>query len=197
MLRSLAPGDEASYVGAMIHDLPVGRALRRYRRLTGVKQSVIAEALNVTQASVSRWESGAHEPEAVHRERIVAMIAARADNDADAALRRLIETSTLPVHLVCDATHRLLAASPARRAIWGREGDAFLGRSLWRFASPEIIAAEESLACRGWYERPFQRLRFSTGHNGSEVVPVLPSLMQWETVPLAGGRIGRITTTLA
>ena len=171
--------------------------MRRYRRLNGVKQSHVADLLEVTQATVSRWESGAHEPEAAHRDRIVAMIAARADNDGDAALRRLIETSTLPVHLVCDTTHRLLAASPARKAQWGGAGDALLGRSLWRFASAEIIAAEESLARRGWSERPFQRLRFSTGHNGSDEVPVLPSLMQWETVPLADGLIGRITTTLA
>jgi transcriptional regulator with XRE-family HTH domain len=181
----------------VLHDLPVARALRRFRRLNGVKQSHIAEMLDVTQATVSRWESGAHEPEPDHRDRILSMIAARAGNDADAALKRLIETSILPVHLVCDATHRLLAASPLRTAMWGQKADAFLGQSLWRFASPEIVEAEESLATRGWYERPFQRLRFSTGHNGSDLVPVLPSVMQWESIPLADGLIGRITTTLA
>jgi transcriptional regulator with XRE-family HTH domain len=180
----------------MLHDLPVGKSLRRYRRLSGVKQGVIADALNVTQATVSRWESGAHEPETRHRDRILSLIAARVGNDADAALKRLIETSTMPVHLVCDATHRLLAASPARTATWGRSADVFLGRSLWRFASPEIIEAEESLGGLGWHERPFQRLRFSTGHNGSKLLPVLPSIMQWETVALADGRVGRITTTI-
>lgn len=181
----------------MLHDLPVGRALRRFRILNGIKQSHVAEHLAVTQASVSRWESGAHAPEPAMRERILAMIAANAGNDADAALKRLIETSSAPVHLVCDATHRLLAASPARTEAWAAGADAFLNRSLWSFASPEIIAAEESLADRGWYDRPFQRLEFHTGHNGSAVVAVLPSLMRWETVPLADGRIGRITTTIA
>ena len=181
----------------MLHDLPVGRALRRFRRLNGIKQNHAAERLAVSQATVSRWESGAHEPEADHRERIVGMIAANAGNDADAALKRLIETSMLPVHLVCDATHRLLAASPARTKTWGAKAESFIGQSLWRFASPEIVVAEEGLASRGWYESPFQRLRFRTGHNGSDLIAVLPSMMQWETVPLADGRTGRITTTLA
>lgn len=181
----------------MLHDLPVGRALRRFRILNGIKQGHVAEHLAVTQASVSRWESGMHEPDAAIRERILAMIAANAGNDADAALKRLVETSSVPVHLVCDATHRLLAASPARAMAWADSADSFLNRSLWAFASPEIVAAEEGLADRGWYDRPFQRLEFHTGHNGSVVIAVLPGTMRWETVPLADGRIGRITTTIA
>lgn len=180
----------------MISDLPVGRALRRFRRLNGIKQGHAAELLGVSQGSVSRWESGAHEPEARHRDRVVEMIAALANNDADAALRRLVSSSTLAVHLVCDATHRLLAASPSRTASWGTRADDFLGQTLWPFASPEIVAAEASLRDRGWFERPCQRVRFRTGANGSDVVAVQPSLMQWETMPLSDGRTGRLTTTI-
>jgi transcriptional regulator with XRE-family HTH domain len=185
------------YDGPMIADLPVGRALRRFRRLNGIKQGHVAELLGVSQGSVSRWESGTHEPEAWQRDRIVEFIAAHAGNDADVALKRLVTSSTLPVHLVCDATHRLLAASPARAAQWRADPDALLGQSLWRFASPEIVTAEESLTDRGWFDRPCQQLRFTTGSNGSEEIPVRPSLMQWETIPLADGRTGRLTTTLA
>lgn len=180
----------------MIPDLPVGRALRRFRRLNGIKQGHVAELLDVSQGSVSRWESGAHEPETCHRDRIVAMIAANANNDADAALRRLVSSSTLAVHLVCDATHRLLAASPSRVASWATSEDKYLGQSLWRFASPEIVVAEAGLRDHGWFERPCQRLQFETGSNDSDIVIVHPSLMQWETVPLSDGRIGRLTTTI-
>ena len=188
---------EGTYFPAMLHDLPVGRALRRFRILNGIKQGHVAERLAVTQASVSRWESGTHAPEAAMRERILAMIAANAGNDADVALKRLVESSSAPVHLVCDATHRLLAASPSRAKAWADSADSFLNRSLWSFASPEIVAAEAGLADRGWYDRPFQRLEFHTGHNGCAVIAVLPSMLRWETVPLADGRIGRITTTIA
>lgn len=177
-------------------DLPVGRALRRFRRLNSIKQGHVADLLGVSQGSVSRWESGTHEPEAHYRDRIIDMIAAQANNEADAALKRLVGSSMLAVHLVCDATHRLLAASPSRVASWRAGADAYLGQSLWRFASPEIMAAEAGLRDRGWFERPCQRIRFNTGANDSDIVVVRPSLMQWETVPLADGRIGRLTTTI-
>lgn len=180
----------------MLHDLPVGRALRRFRRLNGIKQGHIAELLAVSQAAVSRWESGIHEPEAHQRARILDLIAANASNDSDAMLKRLVEASTLPVHLVCDATHNLLAASPGRTRSWSGGADAFRGQSLWRFASPEIVAAQDGLADRGWFERPFQQFQFETGHNGSDVVTVLPGTLLWETIPLADGRTGRISTTL-
>lgn len=179
----------------MILDLPVGRALRRFRVFNGIKQGHVAELLGVSQGSVSRWESGEHEPEALHRDRVFELIAAGATNDADAALRRLVSSSTTEVHLVCDATHRLLAASPSRLANWAADANDYMERSLWPFASPEIMAAEAGLRDRGWFERPCQVLRFDTGPNGSELFAVRPSLMQWETIPLAEGRIGRLTTT--
>lgn len=184
------------YNRRVLHDIPIGRALRRFRRLNAIKQSHAAEFFKVSQATISRWESGAQEPEAKHREAIAAMVAAHSGNAADAALKRLIETSSLPVHMVCDATHRLLAASPSRVASWGANADAFFGKSLWRFASREIISAEASLAALGWYEQPFKQLRFRTGENESDIIKVEPSVMLWETVPLADGRVGRITTTV-
>ncbi|WP_442681149.1 helix-turn-helix domain-containing protein [Sphingomonas sp. ASY06-1R] len=181
----------------MVHDLPIGRALLRFRRLNGIKQGHIAEVLRVSQGSVSRWENGTHAPDEDHRCRIAALIAAHADNDGDAALKRLITSSTLAVHLVCDATHVLLAASPSRAANFKGGADAHIGTSLWRYASPEILEAEAMLADSGWFERPFQACSFLTGANGSEDVPVRPSLVRWETVPLADGRVGRVTTTLS
>lgn len=161
-----------------------------------MKQGHAAELLQVSQGTVSRWESGDLHPEAHHRARIEGLIRANANSDADAALKRLILTSSEAVHLVCDSTHELLAASPARAASWRVDASLYVGKSLWRFASDEIAQAELSLEGLGWFERPFQRFRFRTGGNGSDEIPVYPSLMLWETLPLADGRVGRLTTTL-
>ncbi len=180
----------------MIHDLPIGRALRRFRRLNGIKQGHFAELLAVSQGSVSRWESGTHEPDALHREKIAALIAAHTGDDTDAALKTLVETSSQAVHLICDATHRLLAASPTRAASWNAGIRDYVGTSLWRFASREIIIAEDGLGAAGWFERPFQTVDFDTGGNGSAEIPVCPGRMRWETIPLSGGRTGRLTTTI-
>ena len=180
----------------MMTDLPIGLALRRFRRLNMVKQSAVAERLGVSQGCVSRWESGVHGPDPAQRERIVALISASIGNDGDSALRRLVESSRLPVHLICDSTHRLLAASRSRAASWRVDVSELVGRSLWPFASPEIEAAEAGLFGSGWFERPYQRLELRTCGNGRSDVPVPPSRMLWETLPLADGRVGRLTTTI-
>jgi transcriptional regulator with XRE-family HTH domain len=174
----------------------LGRNLRRFRRLQSIKQSHMAELLGVSQGSVSRWESGQHIPDDAALQRIEALIAARADSRGDAALKRLILSSPLRIHLVCDATHRLLAVSPGRAAAWRADIGAHLGTSLWRHASPEIIEAEGGLAARGWFERPFQTCRFHTGANTSQTIVITPGVMEWESIPLADGRVGRLTTAI-
>lgn len=183
-----------------IHDfmdaVAVGRSLRGFRRLQGIKQSHLADLLGVAQGSVSRWESGTHAPDVAMQVRIETLIAARADGHGDAALKRLIATSSLRIHLVCDATHQLLAVSPARAKAWRTDAGSHIGTSLWRYASPEIIAAEEGLAKRGWFEQPFQCLRFRTGPNASTTIVISAGLMEWENISLADGRIGRLTTAL-
>jgi transcriptional regulator with XRE-family HTH domain len=180
----------------MVRDLPIGFALRRFRRLNTVKQSAIAEMLGVSQGCVSRWESGEHRPNARQRETIIQLICASAGDDQDAGLKRLVEASHRPVHLICDATHRLLAASRSRAISWQTDLSELIGTSLWPFASPEIAAAEAKLCECGWYERPYRTLELRTGGNGRSDVPVLPGRILWETLPLADGRVGRLTTTL-
>jgi transcriptional regulator with XRE-family HTH domain len=161
-----------------------------------VKQAAVAEMLGVTQGSVSRWESGTHQPDAAQKDRIVYLISASAGNDRDAALKRLVECSERPVHLICDSSHRLLAASRSRAASWRVDLSDLIGRSLWPFASPEIAAAEAGLFESGWFERPYQNLELRTESNGRSDVAVPPSRILWETVPLADGRVGRLTTTI-
>ena len=173
------------------------RVLKRLRSVRGIKQSHLAEILGVDQATVSRWERGTARPGAAAHARLERLLCAPADPAADRALKRLVETSPDPVHLVCDVTHRLLAASPSREAEWSAPAAAFLGTPLFRYASEAIRTHEARLADLGWYESLAPRLVFRTGANLSDEIRILPSRMMWERLALADGSIARLVTTLA
>ncbi len=173
-----------------------GPALRRWRRLRGVKQSHAAELLGVTQATLSRWERGRHPiPASAHR-KLADLLAAPLDSAGDAALRRLVETSILPVHLICDLSHRLLAASAPRLAEWRADEADLRGRSLWGYATDEIRAAEGQLGTLGWYDDGAARLSFWTGPNESPVVPIDPGILIWERLQLSDGTLARLVTSM-
>ncbi|HLG47550.1 MAG TPA: helix-turn-helix transcriptional regulator [Reyranella sp.] len=173
-----------------------GRALRRWRRLRGVKQSHAAELFGVTQATLSRWERGHHRlPDAAAR-KLTALLAAPLDSSADAGLRRLVESSALPVHLICDLTHRLLAASPRRVAEWTAGASDLRGTSLWRFATEEIQRAESRLGDVGWYDEGTTELRFWTSDNHHPMVRIVPGILVWERLTLSDGTLARLVTTV-
>jgi transcriptional regulator with XRE-family HTH domain len=174
----------------------LGRAIRRLRVLRAIKQSDLAERAGVTQATVSRWERGTHSPTAEQAAHVLALLAARLDGGADRALRRLVESSPWKVHLVCDTTHRLLAVSPARTAEWTHGAADVMGRSLWRFATPQIQAAEAALAEIGWHERLDAAVIAWTDGNGRSDYRILPGTMMWEAVLLSDGTRARLCTSL-
>ena len=173
-----------------------GRALRRWRRLRGVKQSHAAELFGVTQETLSRWERGYHRlPDAAAR-KLTKLLAAPLDSSADAGLRRLVESSALPVHLICDLTHRLLAASPQRFAEWTADASDLRGTSLWRFATDEIQQAESRLGDLGWYDERTTELRFWTSDNHDPMVRIVPGILVWERLTLSDGTLARLVTTV-
>jgi transcriptional regulator with XRE-family HTH domain len=172
------------------------RALRRWRRLRGIKQSHAAELLGVTQATLSRWERGHHQLSDAAMGKLSCLLAAPLDSAADAGLKQLVESSTLAVHLVCDLSHRLLAASPARYAEWSADAAQLLGTSLWRYASEEIRLAESRLADLGWYENGAARLSFWTGANDDPVVRIRPGILVWDRLQLSDGTLARLATSV-
>lgn len=174
-----------------------GRALGRWRRLRGVKQSHAAELFGVTQATLSRWERGRHRLPDAARRKLGRLLAAPLDSAGDAGVRRLVESSALPVHLICDLTHRLLAASPARFAEWTADVAELRGTSLWRFASDEIQQAEGRLGELGWYDEGTTDLRFWTGANHDPLVPIVPGVLVWERLTLSDGTVARLVTSVA
>jgi transcriptional regulator with XRE-family HTH domain len=174
-----------------------GPALRRLRLLRGIKQEHLAELLGVSQATVSRWERGGLSLSPDHLWKIEGIFLSAPAPESDAALKRLVEDSCRKVHLICDRTHRLLAASNARQAEWNAALETFLGKPLLSYASPEIIEAEQSLDAIGWREGHVQALTVETGPNDSMLLPILPGRMLWERIMLADGSTGRLVTTTA
>jgi transcriptional regulator with XRE-family HTH domain len=174
-----------------------GIALRRWRLLHRVKQSHAAEMFNVTQSTISRWESGVLALDPAAHLQLEQLLAARLDTAADQALARLVRESTRPVHLVCDLTHRLLACSPARAAQFASPLSQLLGQSLWRFVTPEIASNELALDALGWRElQAPPALEFVTGNNDSNIVPIRQSLCRWTRLPLSDGTAARLVETL-
>lgn len=147
----------------------------------------------MTQATVSRWEAGVLTPSDSQRQALERLFA-RTPSAADAALKRLVETSAAKVHLICDHSHRLLAASPGRRAEWRRE---MIGEPMFRYASEEIRRAESELDDLGWHDCRVASLAVETGPNGRDDVPISAGRVLWERIPLADGAMGRLVTALS
>lgn len=176
---------------------PLGRALRRWRILHAVKQAHAAELLGVTQSTISRWERGLQEMEPAERRKVEPMVSARLDAAADRALARLVETSSRPIHLVCDLTHRLLAVSPARAGEFNVSAIGLIGESLWPFITEELAETEASLKDLGWYDLSLPPdVEAETGANGSEIVPIRPSRCRWTRIVLSDGAAARLVETI-
>lgn len=175
-----------------------GPVLRRMRAVRRLKQQAVAELAGVTQTTVSRWEGGQIEPDAAQVRRLMRLLGPSQSLAADHGVRRLVETSPLRVHLVCDITHRLLAASPSREAEWCTSARDWEGRSLYRFATEEIRAAEALLDGCGWFSGQVPGAFFWTeaGAPGT-AIRIQQGYCLWERLSLNDGSPVRLVTTLA
>jgi len=163
-----------------------GPRLRRLRRARLMKQSTLAEALDTSQATVSRWEAGAQLPDPKTRHRALDLLTRNVCDDA--VLRRLVEHSRDCVHLVDEANHVCLAYSPARARQWGQSQRAMLGQSLWPFATVEIQAAEAALDGSDWWDSQVPRPRlFHTSRRVYDALTVVEGGLLWERLYLADG----------
>lgn len=175
----------------------LGVSLRTWRMLRRMKQNRAAELLGVSQATVSRWESGMLAPSAPQAARLRHLMTAALDGAADRALADLVRRSADEVHLVCDATHRLLAVSPRRERTWRVGASDLLGTSMWRHASAEIVEAEERLSALGWFEPDSPTIRVFTGPNASAEVPIRRGWMRWTRMRLSDGSYARLVRSAA
>lgn len=172
-----------------------GFRLKRLRLLKGLKQLHLADLLQVNQSTVARWERGDLILSEADWQR--ARLALNHSTTQDDVLKRLVESSTDEVHLVCDLSHRLLAASKSRKSKWTADIAELMGRPMLQYASEEILQAEAGLEDLGWYDGATTSLSFTTGANSSDAVPIRRGRMRWERVMLADGSPARLATTLS
>lgn len=186
----------------MKRDLPLppasalGRMLKTWRSLRRIKQSHAAELFGVSQTTVSRWEAGCQSPSPREAARLRDAMAATPDGAADAALSKLVSGSPLPMHLVCDRSHRLLAASNPRSRAWRVAPETLYGTSLWRYASEEIQEAELHLGELGWFEPGAPSVLLTTGANRMAEVPIRAGRVCWTRLRLSDGSYARLVETV-
>lgn len=187
---------------AVQQDIPVvvraeiGRSLRQWRRVRRVKQDHVAELMGVTQATVSKWEGGALQPDERQHRALRVLMAARPDGAADRELCRLVGRSPAAMHLVCDLTHRLLALSPRRALQCELPPAELMGRSLWPFASAEIAALEARLPDLGWFEELPGSIEAATGANDGRGIAIVESRFRSTRFRLSDGSFARLVETL-
>lgn len=174
----------------------LGRCLRQWRAVRRLKQSHVAELLAVSQGTVSRWESGVQAPGPAERAALLDLLAAKLDTPGDRQLARLVASSTLPVHLICDLTHRLLACSAPRARQLRKDVAEVIGVSLWPAATPEIEAAEASLPDRGWYDGRAVSLEADTRAHRSPLIDIARSRFRWTRLRLSDGTFARLVETV-
>ncbi len=170
-----------------------GPRLRRLRRSVGLKQSALADMLEVDQTTVSRWENGVQTPPArIQRTVFSTLGPARVQ---DSALRRLVMNSTECVHLVEEASHTCLAYSASRARDWKTTQNALIGVSLWQFATDEIRQAEAELQNEGWWDMHTPAPKaFLTSEAVHDRIRISAGQIVWERLYLADGTPVRLVS---
>jgi len=172
-----------------------GARLRTVRRSRNLKQAYVAHLAGVDQATVSRWERGIVKPEPKIASTLLRNLSRV--NLSDFTIRKLIDSSSLTLHLISDIDHRLLAASPAREAEWGRSTSGLIGQSVWPAASPAIESAEYDLESLGWWDCQHPApvtIKLESFDNG--FLPIIAGDMRWERLWLTDGEPARLCTLI-
>lgn len=118
--------------------------LRRYRRVHGLTQAVLAEILNVEQATISRWERGVHEPDLSVQRRLRDLICGPLFNSEEFRLK-VIGRSPFAVK-VANKQAKNLAASSGAANLHGVPRDV-LARADYRPYFSDILRDQWDRAC--------------------------------------------------
>lgn len=109
-------------------EFSIGQKLRIWRRANGIKQDAMAAALGVSQATVSRWESGRDVPSIEISRRITDLVATRVRDELAIESRFVERLSSIQAIFEIDGI-RLQAASAGCTHAWPRFS-RLVGRSF-------------------------------------------------------------------
>ncbi|MGC2854986.1 helix-turn-helix domain-containing protein [Novispirillum sp. DQ9] len=126
-----------------------GRIIRSVREMLGLTQQAFAERLAVSQATVSRWESGHTEPDPDSRRRIHAL-AGRSTSTADAALYRMVRRAPSMMALF-DLNMRILAVSDLAARVNGLDPTEVVGMDYRPLFTDELAEAYETAVRHGFF----------------------------------------------
>ncbi len=170
-----------------------GKRLKRLRRSVGLKQSALADLLEVDQTTISRWENGGQTPSAHVQQSVFAALGPVRVQDS--ALKRLVVHSAECLHLVEEASHTCLAYSASRARDWKTSQHALLGVSLWQFATDEIRQAEAELQQDGWWDlhSPSPKA-FLTSEAVHDQIRISAGQIVWERLYLGDGTPVRLVS---
>jgi len=126
-----------------------GRIIRTVRETLGLTQQGFANQLEVSQATVSRWESGQSAPDAASRRRIHALTG-RSTNSADAALTRMVRLSPSMMALF-DLNMRILAMSERAAEAHSVVPDEVVGLDCRPLFTEDLAEAYEAAVNSGFF----------------------------------------------
>ncbi len=152
--------------------------LRRYRFTYNVKQAALAYDLGVTQAMVSRWESGVVQPGADMQSRIRALTGTPEDMASPLVGWRRHVASQPGIAAVIDRDGLIETASAglAREAEMAR--DQIEGRMLASLFEGDLITLQVVLKERGFFDGALEsvesadRYCFANSHGKRDIGPV-------------------------
>ena len=168
--------------------------LKQLRVSANVKQTHLAEIMRVSQSTVSKWETGATAPTKGQYFAILSFLSGPVSSVRDSWLTRLVASSKDPIHLICDQSHTLFAASETRVDEWKRSMAEVSRVPLCIDLPEDILSAEKQ------YQRNFKGLTASvsfvvrTEGRSEGLYAIKPALMLWERLQLTDGRVVRLVS---
>lgn len=157
------------------------RLIRQMRDSLGLTQQGFADMLDVSQATVSRWEAGRVAPDAAMRKRIHDLVR-RQGGLADGPLLSMIRHTPSPAALL-DMDMRLLAISNVTAELNGITPNEAVGIDYRPFFTDDLEEVYETALSRGFFLGEGLGLRLVCKTRGLRDGLIFHTIATWHILP--------------